>query len=243
MEIIDSHCHLGNGIETKISIKDLLRSMDKAKVTKAIICPVDQFLALKNKEGNEFIINAVKKHRDRLIGFGTVNPWYLNEARKEIKRFLDAGMQGIKFHPVKQGFLLTDPVVLPLLEMINRHHLTVYVHTGTPVMAMPLQLVNLAKKFPSIKFIMGHGAYSDFWYDVIPSMKLVKNVFLETSYIDGGLIRNVVSEVGVKRLCFGSDFPYCPMEIEIEKIKVLGLKKEDESVIFHGTISKLLEVI
>jgi len=93
MKIIDAHCHLGKGFDMKVSPEELLKEMDKNGVEKAIACPVDRFIAVYNKEGNDYIMDCVKKFPKRFIGFATVNPWYGEKGISELKRCLDNGMR------------------------------------------------------------------------------------------------------------------------------------------------------
>ena len=95
MKIIDGHCHLGEGFDIKVSPEELLKEMDKNGVEKAIIFPVDKFIAVYNEEGNDCIMDSVKKFPDRFIGFATVNPWYGENGDSELKRCLDKGAKGL----------------------------------------------------------------------------------------------------------------------------------------------------
>jgi hypothetical protein len=47
MAIIDSHCHVGTGVRKQVPIEELLRQMDSARVARAVICTVDQFIAVR----------------------------------------------------------------------------------------------------------------------------------------------------------------------------------------------------
>ena len=115
MEIIDSHCHLGEEFDNKVSPEELLNEMDKNEIEKAIICPVDRFIAVYNKKGNDYIMERVKEFPDRFIGFATVNPWYGEKGVSELKRCLDKGVKGLILHPFLQGYILNDKLVFPLL--------------------------------------------------------------------------------------------------------------------------------
>ncbi len=76
MSIIDSHCHIGQGLRKKVNAEELLRQMDVAGVSRAVLCTVDQFLAVKNREGNDEVIRAVNSWPDRFWGLAASNPWF-----------------------------------------------------------------------------------------------------------------------------------------------------------------------
>ncbi len=240
MKIIDAHCHLGKGFDMKVSPKELLKEMDKNGVEKAIICPVDKFIVVYNKEGNDYIMECIEKFPDRLIGFATVNPWYGEKGISELKRCLDKGMRGLILHPFLQGYLLNDKLTFPLLEEIEKYNLPVYFHTGTLVSSEPYQLRDLAEKFPKINFIMGHSAASDYWNDIILAGKDIDNIYFETSLNYPDLISNVLNELGEDKVIFGSGFPQDSLKIEIEKIRIACPDKEKQTMIFEKNIKQLI---
>ena len=240
MKIIDGHCHLGEGFDIKVSPEELLKEMDKNEVEKAIICPIDKFIAVYNKEGNDYIMDCVEKFPDRFIGFATVNPWYGEKAILELKRSLDKGVKGLFLHPFLQGYLLNDRLVFPLLKEIEKYNLPVYFHTGTLISSEPYQLRDLAEKFPKVNFIMGHCAFSDYWNDVILAGKDMRNIYFETSLTWPDMVSNVFNELGEDRVIFGSGFPQNPLKTEVEKIRIACPDKEKQIMVFEKNIKRLI---
>ena len=97
--IIDAHCHVGEGFGMRLLPDDLLQAMDANGVERAVICPMDRFIAVENEAGNDYVASLVRVHPDRFIGFATVNPWYGEEgvaelegcgASSSIRRFRDS---------------------------------------------------------------------------------------------------------------------------------------------------------
>ena len=74
MTIIDSHCHIGEGVRKSVTADELLREMDVAGVDRAVLCSVDQFIAVENRAGNDDVLRAVQAHPDRVSGLAAVNP-------------------------------------------------------------------------------------------------------------------------------------------------------------------------
>src|SRR5579864_8797364 len=58
--IIDSHTHLGRNEHIKSTAKELLKSMDAAKIDKALV-----FAGEMNDCPNSWMLEQIKKHRDR----------------------------------------------------------------------------------------------------------------------------------------------------------------------------------
>ena len=73
--------------------------MDESGVERAVVCPMDRHLAVYNRDGNDLVLSAVKRHPRRLIGLATANPWYGAGAVEEVRRALAEGLTGLKLHP------------------------------------------------------------------------------------------------------------------------------------------------
>lgn len=239
--IIDAHCHVGEGLEYSFSPEELLSQMDSNDVEKAVIVPTDKYFAVYNREGNNYVLSLAKKHPDRFLPMATANPWYGDKAIEELSRSFAKGAVGLYLHPFLQGFRITDKVVYLLIELAGELKKPVYFHTGTPISCMPYQLTELAMQFPQVNFIMGHMAYSDFWYEVENAANPVKNIFLETSVHCPSFIELMVRKIGADRIMYGSDAPKCFMDLEIEKIMKYVPENEDREHIFNKTIKKVFK--
>ena len=240
--IIDSHCHLGWGLRKRVTVDELLRNMDEAQVERAVICTVDEFIAVRNREGNSEVLAAVRSHPDRFWGLSAVNPWFGDGAVQELCRCLDAGLIGLKLNSHLQGFVLCDPLVHPLLEVCQDRRVPVYAHTGTPITAEPFQLAELARTFPGVPMVLGHMGFTDYWYDVVPAALQSDNVYLDTSLIDIMNIADALERVGPERILFGSDFPESDLMLEIDKMTMIDMGDEqrrqimaDNAVVLWGS--------
>ena len=236
MTIIDSHVYLGQGRHLSLDVDTLLKYMDDAGIALAIACPVDRCLAVHNSEGNDTIIAAVRNHPDRLMGMAVANPWFEKDAATELRRALDSGLTGLFFNPNYQGFRLSDHIVDPLLEVASEYNVPVYAHTGTAGIAEPFHVVDLARRFPEVNFIMGHAGSSDYGEDAVRAIEFVDNIWLETS-------RNGPANFGLwkvrgkqTRVVFGSSAPEYIPEIEIETLCDIFTEKEEQEAILSKNI-------
>lgn len=239
MSIIDSHCHVGSGLRKRITAEELLRQMDLHDVERAVVCTVDQFVAVRNQEGNDQVLAAVARRPDRFWGLAAVNPWFQEDAVAELARCLDAGLVGLKLNSHLQGFVLSDPLVHPLLELCRAHRAPVYAHTGTVVTAEPFQLAELARSFPEVPFVMGHMGFADLWTDAVPAALQADNIYLETSLIDPMNIANAIQKVGPRRILFGSDSPESDLSLEIEKLAMVPMGSDQRRRIMHDNAPAL----
>lgn len=238
--IIDGHCHVGVGHEYQQSVRELLDKMDALGVDRAVICPVDRCIAVDNREGNDFVINAAKAHSQRLYAFATANPWYGKRAVQELQRAMGEGARGIKLHPALQGFLLCDELVYPLVELAEEFNVPMFFHTGTPAFALPTQLVELAQRFPRVNFIMGHMGSTDFKGEAPLAAASVENVYLDTSWILPHWTRQAIANVGPDRVLFSSDSPLSTLAIEIESKRAANLSPTEFDKLMALNMLRLL---
>jgi uncharacterized protein len=234
--ILDAHAYIGQGVHLRSSVKDLLSTMDEGGVQKAIICTVDKYLAVENTAGNNEILTAQEQYPDRFLGLACANPWFGKKAEEELERALKAGLAGLFIHPGYQGIRLDDPLVFPLLEIVEKYQGTVYLHTGTAVIAEPFQAVMLAERYPLINFLMGHGGSPDYGEDAVSALNLVDNLWLESSR-NGPANFNFWKVRGKQnRVVFGSSYPeYYPIT-EIETLKDVFVDEDERTAAFSSTL-------
>lgn len=238
--IVDAHCHVGVGHEYAQSAADLLRAMDAYHIDRAVICPVDRCMAVDNQEGNDLMLATVRAYPDRFYAYATANPWYGTRAVTELRRAIGAGARAIKLHPSLQGFLLCDDLVYPIIELAEDLGVPVYFHTGTPAFAQPMQLAELALRFPNVPLIMGHMGSTDFKADALPAASLAANIYLDTSWILPGLVSRAVEQLGPERVIFSSDSPLSELPVELELRAAARLSDEARAQLMGGNILRLL---
>jgi len=240
--IVDGHAHLGLGREKQLTPHQLIEQMDRYGVNLAVVCPVDEYIVLHNREGNDYILEAVREHPDRLIGFAVANPWYGSQAVEELRRAISEGLRGLKLKSSIQGFSISDEIVYPLIEAATKLHIPIYCHTGTPIFAMPFQLAHLAARYPEVDFIMGHSGASDFWNDVPPVLEMCPNIYVETSKIPPSTIFLLLSHnlTWAERIIFGSNIPVSSYGIELGKINDVVSDREVRAKILGVNMLRLL---
>ena len=235
--IIDGHLTLLPDAD----IGKLIADMDEAGIKRAIISPADNEIAVNNSEGNDRILKVVAANPDRFYAYATSNPWFGKRAVETLKEAMESGAVGLKINSSLQGFSLIDPIVNPLVEAVAEAGTFIYAHTGTPINALPLQLRVLARRFPSVNFIMGRSGRTDFRTDAIPTLKAQKNIFAGTShdYPHTGLA-NTFNSVGAGQMIFCSDSPYETQKFGVECVKAMSISKDDKDGIFRRNLVGLL---
>jgi predicted TIM-barrel fold metal-dependent hydrolase len=239
--IVDAHCHIGETPHYRQTPDDLLRQMDANGVDRAIIVSAGRQITVDNEEGNRAVAAAVRAHPDRFYGFACVNPWYGERGVRELRRAVEDGLVGLKLHPSMQGYWAHDPLVYPLVEAATDLGLPIYIHSGTPVFSLPLQIIELAEQYPASTFIMGHMGGADFYVDVPSSAHRATNVYYETSLTCHiGYVDEIVVQAGHARVLFGSDSPTSQQAAELLKIRLAILTDEQRQDVLGTNVLRLL---
>jgi len=240
MRVIDGHCHVGHGRLKRQSAGELLRSMDDNQIERAVIVPVDEQIAFHNEAGNAEVLEAARSSGGRLAGFAVVNPWSGRQGIDMVRRYLDAGLRGVKLNTALQGIYLFDEPVVELVGAVQDYHVPFFAHTGTPVYALPMHLRELARQFPGTNFIMGHmGAY-DFIYDYARAIEGLRNIYLDTSLTLSNTIKGAVATAGADRVIFGSDAPRSTQKFELENVRRAVEDPEALEKVLYGNMNGLL---
>lgn len=239
MKIIDSAVRLTAGDDGKLDVRAWLEHADRWSIDHAVVAPAEPHVAVLNREGNEQVAALAAGRPERLSGLAVANPWWGTDAVALLEKAFDSGLRGLYLDPGRQGFRLSEPIVWPLLEFCEKQGKPVYCHTGTPIFSMPFQLAEVARRFPGITFIMGHGAYTDFWYDVTAAARQADNIVVDSSCVVGGLLGSILEGLGSDRVLFGSGYPASLPENELEKIDLLELEPADKEALFCKTAHRV----
>jgi len=127
--IIDAHLHC-SGKENSAGI---LHALDHAGVDKAVL--LAPFLgagySLQDsdaiKRANLYLAKLIKSDRDRLIGFGILNP-AMESARDDLELIHDLGFGGLKLVP--SGWYPYDDCVQPVYEKAAAWEMPILFHSG-----------------------------------------------------------------------------------------------------------------
>ena len=88
--IVDADCHISPLAEgVNITVAELLRRMDKARVDKALVWLTPPYKR-EIDESNAYVHEAAKAHPDRLLGFGWTDPRLgVEKAKDMVKKCVD----------------------------------------------------------------------------------------------------------------------------------------------------------
>jgi predicted TIM-barrel fold metal-dependent hydrolase len=246
----------------------LVAEMEAAGISKSVLLIPDFTYALKDCVLT--IEESFLRHREVLLRhpgkfevFGGVDPRWGKDGLALFERSLsEFGFRGLKVYP-PCGFSPSDPTLFPYYALCEQHQVPVLLHIGptSPVLdfsvSSPFLLDEAARLFPSVNFILAHGAVS-FVEECVMMCRFRPNVYLDISGYQSTLgydpsasaVRNIVS-LGINhKVLFGTDFPVFRLQGEqVDFIDVLTaengalsqLKDREKSLVLSRNAKRLLE--
>jgi uncharacterized protein len=238
--IIDAHCHAGRGDlmtapwNTIASLGTYLRRALAAGVGKTIVVPA---FHTDYEAANAELGGIVARHPGRLIGFA-----FVHAARDagRIRGMVGDAVRKWRFRGIKVHGMDAMPT-REVCEAARAFRLPVLVDVAGRAHVIDM----FAPEFPDVKFIIAHfGSFADDWRaqgEVVNKLVRYPNVFADTSGVRRfDYVVEAVKRAGPRKVIFGSDGPWLHPGLELYKIRLLGLTKEQEAMITGGNILRLL---
>ncbi len=221
--------------------EELVASMDEAGVDKAVVMGAGWTDPRVAREANDYVIESVRKHSSKLIGFCSVNPAWGEAALEEAERCADAGLRGIgELHADSQGFDVADREALaPLMDLTNKRGLPVLVHGSEPVghaypgkgTTTPDLLYKMVRNFPDNTIVCAHWGGGLPLYTLMPELAdELRNVYFDSAaspFLYRPAIYSIVSAVaGPDHILFGTDYPLLSYKRCMEHLEEAHLDPE-----------------
>jgi len=249
--IIDADCHISPTLEggNSITIDELIRRMDRSRVDKAVTWLQPPY-SREVDRANEYVYSAVRKHPDRILGFGWADPNLgVEKAKEAVKKCVDDyGFFGVKLNGAQNDYYIDDPVLsIPLIEEIARAGKILAFHVGADAYERthPFRVAKVAKRFPRLQILMVHmggAAFADLSKAAIEMAQEHANLTLIGSAIRSIPILKAIKTLGASRVCFGSDTPFELMRVEVAKYQALldgEVTPEEKELVMGGNIIRL----
>lgn len=238
--IVDGHVTIGRSRDAELDVDRLLATMDRLGIDRALISPPEYMIPVRNREGNELVTSAARASDERLIAYAVATPWLGGEAVEELERAREAGARALHVDPPLQGFDLLDGLVDPLIAFAVESGWPVYVRTGTPPHALPLQLAALAARFPAGAFVMGRSGATDFGRDGPAALEIAPNLYADSAHINWPTALAALDRE--TRVVFTTDAPFADAEIELARVVEAPLDEQVRVAILGGTLASLLDL-
>lgn len=201
---------------------------------------------------NARLADECRRHgRGILVPFGSINP-KLPDWEEDLRRCAEVhGMPGIRLHPNYHGYKLDDPDFRRLAQMAAKRGLLVQLALVMedermmhpllrvePVDTAPL--VDLVKQIPGLRLVLLNALRT---LRAKPLLDLIAagEVYVEIAMLEGvGGIANLLAQVPVHRVLFGSHAPLFYFEAALLKLKESPLTDQQRRALRIDNARRLL---
>ncbi len=148
---------------------------------------------------------------------------------------------GLKLGPAVHGVPLRDPRTLSLVEVAQGWNHPVYLHCLARPGFEVSDLVELARQFPRVVFILGHAGVGNCDLYAVGQIRESRNIFFETSGGFSCVIESAYRQLGPERILFGTEYPLQHPRVEIEKALCLELDTPSFEAMMGGNFLRLID--
>ena len=240
-----------------VGIEDLLRNMDEEGIEKSVIFGFPWNKKKHYRKHNDYILEAVHRFPERLIGFCSFSPQASGIVR-EAERCLEAGLSGLGelalYHSDFSQKIINS--LEDVMSLCLQFDVPLMFHTNEPVghnypgkAPMSLrQIYLLLKAYPKVKIVLAHWGGGLFFYSLMKKevKEVLRNVWFDTAaspFLYEPNIYKVAGEsIGFDKILFGSDYPLIKperyfREMAITEVSISALEK-----IKGGNAARLLNL-
>lgn len=238
------------------SAEDVVESMQAAGVDRTVVMGFPWRDGGLCREHNDYIIEAVRKYPDKLLGFACVQPLDASDA-KELTRCLEAGLYGLgELGPDGQRFDIGDKWALEAsAEVLQHYDRPLLTHCSEPVghqypgkgETFPPKTLRLAQNFPDLKIVMAHWGGGLLFYELMPEVaEALKNVYYDTAastYLYRfDIFPAAARVVGAQKLLWGTDYPLLSQAKMLRRVRESGLHGHELDAVLGGNAARLLRL-
>jgi hypothetical protein len=237
--------------------EEVIASMDEHGIDKSVILNLGWVSHELCVETNDYILEAIARYPERLIGFCVIQPLAGDKALKELERCARNGVKGIgEMRPDVQDFDLKDSSVMrPVIETAVKHNLIFLTHASEPVghqyfgkgNITPEAIYPFILNFPDLKVVCAHWGGGLPFYALMPEVaEALSNVYFDTAatpfLYKPQIFKQIADIAGSDKILFGSDYPLLSPKRIIDQLESTGLKQEDKAKILGGNAQRLLSI-
>jgi predicted TIM-barrel fold metal-dependent hydrolase len=207
------------------------------------------------KRNNDYILEAVARYPDRLIGFCCLDPTH-RDAPAEVERCLRAGLSGVGELAFYASGIDDDCLesLDPVMALAKSYNRPVMLHTNEPVgHCYPgkspntlAQISTLVRRFSKNRIILAHWGGGLFFYALLKKQMRAElaNVWFDTAaspYLYRPDIYRLALEIaGTDKILLGSDFPLLEPQRYFKEMDQAGLTAAQRKAVCGDNASRLL---
>ena len=236
-------------------VSETIAMMDTQAVDRSVVFGFPWRSADTFRRNNDYIMEAVVRYPDRLLGFCCLDPMH-REAPAEVERCLQAGMSGVgelAFYASGVDDICLeclDPI-MALAESFNR---PVMLHTNEPVgHVYPgkspntlAQISALVQRFSRNRIILAHWGGGLFFYALLKKQmrEELANVWFDTAaspfLYRPDVYRMALELAGTDKILLGTDFPLLEPQRYFKEMDQAGLTAQQRKAVCGDNAARLL---
>ena len=248
------------------TVPGLRASMREAGITCSVIQPVaTKPEQVRSINDTEVAINSQGESAG-VISFGGIHPAFV-DVDGELERIREAGILGVKIHPVYQGVAIDDERCVRILRLCGELGLLVMMHAGYDIgfpdddSASPARIARALDMAGSVRVILAHMGGWRCWNEAVRLFAGRENVYVDSAfslgkftpngdgYYSGGdecmMLRDdefadMVRAFGSERVLFGTDSPWSSQADTVRAVMSLGLAEDETGNIMYNNAESLL---
>ena len=180
--------------------------------------------------GNDAMLAIARREAGLVCAYVVVNPNDTAHALEEIARCVEAGAVGVKLAASRRA---DDPLLDPIADEAGRlglpilHHIWQGRRREWPGQEASdgVELARLARRHPSVAFILAHIGGGGDWAHTFPAVDDVPNVYLDLSGsgVDRGMLDGALAAVGPQRMLWACDVTMETGLAKLRALEVIGL--------------------
>jgi predicted TIM-barrel fold metal-dependent hydrolase len=246
--IVDVNAYLGHFAFRRLrhsTAVTLLTLMDAKKIDKAVVSSAGAITYRNAQAGNEDVAEETKGHRDRLIPFAVINPFYAGWQDDLKICHEEFGMTGLRLYPKWHNYQLSSSCCRELVDAATERGMVISIPIRVEdnrerswlldVPDVPLEeIVELVKAHPKARFILLNGIS----YTRCPLGRkdngLPSNYAIELSRLSAVLaneLGQLITNLGAERVMFGTGMPFNYPDPALVKLEVLDASEADKEKI------------
>lgn len=205
----------------------LIEDMDAAGIDKSIVLALDYGLyagvddEVSLVRRYELFSSVVRRHSDRLVLFGGIDPRRPDSVRFVKRAVNEWGIKGVKLW-TPTGVYPNEPYCYPLYSTCEELGLPIVVHTGQEIPPLqsesgrPILVSKPSSDFPGVTFVLAHAGMA-WWEEAANLAWHHPNVYLDIAYWQLKYLRDprlfarelgsLQSLAGRNKVFFGTDWP------------------------------------
>ena len=237
------------------TVNDLLASMDKAAIDISVALNFGWQSHDLCIETNDYIIEALGRYPERIIGFCSIQPSAGEKALRELERCHQNGIRGIgEVRLDEQNIDPTDKVFVgPFIKLAESLGMIMLIHASEPVghsypgksVTNLTKLYYLIETYPKLKVVLAHWGGGMPFYSLMPEVaKALENTYFDTAatqlLYNNHIFQFVGQVVSPEKILFASDFPLISQRGTLDLIKSLAISVEHQSLILGKNAERLL---